>query len=262
MGLLMLAKIAKCRNLGINSRESSSRLPATSAAWFDDPVTFPPGRARLATKPVLTGSPADANTIGMTDVACFAARTDAVPQVTITSTFSRTNSAAISARRSLRPSAHRYSIATVRPSIQPSSRNRSTRAATHWLAAEGVAAPRKPIVRYLPSCCALAAIGHAAAAPPSSVMNSRRRIIRLACRLEPEMVQLSFNLVPSQSEHLSPIRTSSAALLAGPRAYSPVESSAQSLRYAGTRPDRQRRRTSIHQIQHTRAIQSPPPAGA
>src|SRR5262245_947731 len=105
MGLLMLAKIAKCRNPGTNSRESSSRLPATSAAWFDDPVTFPPGRARLATKPVPTGSPADANTIGMTDVACFAARTDAVPQVTMTSTFSRTNSAAISARRSLRPSA-------------------------------------------------------------------------------------------------------------------------------------------------------------
>src|SRR5262249_8866281 len=90
-----------CRNPGINSRESSSRLPAISAAWFDDPVTFPPGRARLATKPVPTGSPADANTIGMTDVACFAARTDAVPQVTMTSTFSRTNSAAISARRSL-----------------------------------------------------------------------------------------------------------------------------------------------------------------
>src|SRR5215831_1924253 len=172
MGLLTLAKIAKCRNSGINSRKSSSRLPATSAAWFDDPVTFPPGRARLATKPVPTGSPADANTIGITDVACFAARTDAVPQVTITSTFSRTNSAAISARRSLRASAHRYSIASVRPSIQPSSRNRCTKAATHWLAAEGVAAPRKPIVRCLPDCCARAASGHATA-PPSSVMNVR-----------------------------------------------------------------------------------------
>ena len=34
---------------------------------------MPPGRARLATRPVPTGSPATANTIGMSDVACFAA---------------------------------------------------------------------------------------------------------------------------------------------------------------------------------------------
>jgi hypothetical protein len=29
----------------------------TSGNWFDRPVTLPPGRARLATRPVLTGSP-------------------------------------------------------------------------------------------------------------------------------------------------------------------------------------------------------------
>ena len=69
----------------------------------------------------------------MTDVACFAAMTGAVPDVTMTSTLSRTNSAAISAKRSLRPSAQRYSIAMVRPSIQPSSRSRCTKAAIHWL---------------------------------------------------------------------------------------------------------------------------------
>ena len=96
-------------------------------------MTLPPGRARLATRPVPTGSAATAKTIGMTDVACFAARTAAVPAVTMTSTLSRTNSAAISAKRSLRPSAQRYSIATVRPSIQPSSRSRCTKAAVHWL---------------------------------------------------------------------------------------------------------------------------------
>ena len=33
----------------------------------------PPGRARLATRPVPTGSPATANTIEMSDDACFAA---------------------------------------------------------------------------------------------------------------------------------------------------------------------------------------------
>jgi hypothetical protein len=34
--------------------------------------------------------------------------------------------------------------------------------------------------RIMPVCCALAANGHAAAAPPSSVMNSRRRMPFLA----------------------------------------------------------------------------------
>ena len=56
---------------------------------------------------------------------------DRDPAVRMTSTLSRTNSAAISAKRSKRPSAQRYSIATVRPSIQPSSRKRCTKAATH-----------------------------------------------------------------------------------------------------------------------------------
>ena len=40
-----------------------------------------------------------AKTIGMTDVACFAARTGEVESATMTSTFNRTNSAAISAKR-------------------------------------------------------------------------------------------------------------------------------------------------------------------
>jgi hypothetical protein len=67
----------------------------------------------------------------------------------------------------------RTSIATVRPSIQPSSRNRCTNAAFHWAWVEGVPVPKRPMVGTLPACCARAASGHAAA-PPSSVMNSRR----------------------------------------------------------------------------------------
>src|SRR5215472_7457477 len=67
-------------------------------------------------------------TIGITDVACLNAGT-AVPNVTMTSTLSRTNSVAISAYRSMRFSAQRCSIATVRPSIQPSSRSLSKSAA-------------------------------------------------------------------------------------------------------------------------------------
>ena len=64
----------------------------------------------------------------------------------MTSTLSRTNSAAISAKRSARPSDQRYSIVTVRPSIQPSSCSRCAKAATHSLAAERVLRPENPIV--------------------------------------------------------------------------------------------------------------------
>jgi hypothetical protein len=109
----------------------------------------------------------------MTAVASFAAMTGGVAYVTMTSTLSRTNSAAISAKRSLRPSAQRYSIATVRPSIQPSSCSRCTKAATHWLLAEGVAAPKNPMIGSFAGCCARAASGHAAA-PASSDMNAPR----------------------------------------------------------------------------------------
>jgi hypothetical protein len=94
-----VAMIANRWRLGTTSRKGSSRLPAVSVDWIDRPVTLPPGRPRLATKPVPTGSPAAAKTIGITDVACFTAMTDAVAAVTITSTFSRTNSTAISAKR-------------------------------------------------------------------------------------------------------------------------------------------------------------------
>jgi hypothetical protein len=42
--------------------------------------------------------------------------------------------------------------------------------------AESVLEPKYPMIGSLPGCCARAASGHAAAAPPSSVMNSRRFI--------------------------------------------------------------------------------------
>ena len=87
--------IAKRRRLGSTSRKSSIRLPASSVDWTDRPVALPPGCASEATMPLPTGSTALANTIGIVEVACFAAAT-AVPTVTMTSTLSRTNSVAIS----------------------------------------------------------------------------------------------------------------------------------------------------------------------
>src|SRR5262249_61429376 len=50
------------------------------------------------------------NALEMTVVACFAATTARVPAVTMISTLSRANSAAISVKRSSLPSPHRYSI--------------------------------------------------------------------------------------------------------------------------------------------------------
>ena len=135
-------------------------------------MTLPPGRAKLVTKPSPTGSFATTRIIGVVDVARFASMA-AAPEVTMTSTLSRTNSAAISAKRVRRPSAQRYSIATVRPSIQPSSRSRSTNASVHEPQLDREPVPRKPIVGSFAGCCAPAVTGHVTAAPPSSVMNSR-----------------------------------------------------------------------------------------
>jgi hypothetical protein len=139
---------------------------------FDRPVMLPPGRARLATRPMATGSYPNTKAIGIAEVACLSVGA-ALSFVTMTSTLSRTNSAAISAMRSGRPSDHRCSMAMVRPSIQPSSRSRATKAAVHG--AQAVASPpRNPIVGSLADRCARAASGHAATAPPINAMNSRR----------------------------------------------------------------------------------------
>jgi len=77
------------------------------------------------------------------------------------------------AERSYWPSAQLYSIATLRPSTYPTSFRL-------WLnRAQAVAnrlddtLPRNPTTG-IAGCCARAASGHAAAAPPRSAMNSRR----------------------------------------------------------------------------------------
>src|SRR5262249_1710971 len=67
-----------------------------------------------------------------------------------------------------------YSMITLWPSRQPSSRSRCTNAATKGPTAEAVEAPRKPILGKFPACCARAASGHATTEPPSRVMHSRR----------------------------------------------------------------------------------------
>ena len=52
---------------------SCIRLPTISVFIMLGPVTLPPGRARLATRPRPTGSPSSAITMGIVEVASFAA---------------------------------------------------------------------------------------------------------------------------------------------------------------------------------------------
>ena len=118
-------KNATRESLGIVSLSSSNRLPARSGAREVKPVTLPPGRARLSTSPVDTGSEVPTKTIG-TVLICFAASTP--PLQTTTSTPSRTISSAIALARSDLPSADRRSMAIFFPSIKPSSRRPSRRA--------------------------------------------------------------------------------------------------------------------------------------
>src|SRR5262249_53310069 len=120
----------------------------------ESPVTLPPGRARLATKPEPTGSAAVAITIGMAVVAFFAADADGFPAVTIRSTFRRTRSAASSDSVSGFCSPNRYSMVifftSIHPSLLISCRNASTRIALPAAVLES----RKPMRKILPVCCA------------------------------------------------------------------------------------------------------------
>ena len=61
---------------------------------IDVPVTFAPGRARLATSPLSTGSVTSDMTIGIVLVTCLAALVAAPPIATMTRTLRRTKSAA------------------------------------------------------------------------------------------------------------------------------------------------------------------------
>src|SRR5204862_7972770 len=59
---------------GTSSEISWRRLGLSSTAKKVTPVRLPPGRARLATRPSATGSPQPVKTIGIVEVAAFAAR--------------------------------------------------------------------------------------------------------------------------------------------------------------------------------------------
>ena len=88
------------------------------------PVTLPPGRLRLATRPRSTGSSVNSETIGIVAVAALAAIAEGSPPTeTSALTGRRTSSAASTGSRSYSPNAERYSTATFRPSMAPVSAN-------------------------------------------------------------------------------------------------------------------------------------------
>ena len=147
-------KTATWESLGTISFSSSSRFPLSSGTRVDNPVMFPPGRARLATNPLPTGSLTCAMTIGIVVVTSFAAPLDVEPPVTITSTLRRTSSAARSGSRSNFPSAHRHSMTMFFPSTYPSSRRPCRNASMRAASTEGDVAARNPIRQTFFACCA------------------------------------------------------------------------------------------------------------
>jgi hypothetical protein len=107
--LLLFQSIVARENFGNTSLSSSNRLGQRSEAIRDIPVTLPPGRARLATIPVATGSLVLSITIGIVCVACLSSKMARVPDVNSASTFSWTSSFASSGKRFWSPSAYRIS---------------------------------------------------------------------------------------------------------------------------------------------------------
>src|SRR6266545_2267720 len=72
-GLTGFHRTATRATWGIAVLRSSRCFPLRPEVRLDSPVAFPPGRARLATSPVPTGSPGTVNTIGTVVVSASAA---------------------------------------------------------------------------------------------------------------------------------------------------------------------------------------------
>ena len=141
-------------------------------------MTLPPGRARLSTKPAPTGSVIShehdrhgAGRLLQRGHGCAPGGHDDVRG-------KRDQFRRVFARRSPAPAPQRVSIGTLRPSVQPNSCSACRNAAMRACPSGSSAAVfmSTPMRRTRSACCARAASGQATAAPPRSVMNSRRRI--------------------------------------------------------------------------------------
>src|SRR5262249_826717 len=116
---------------GATSLSSSSNLAPQLNSVEVKPVALPPGRARLATKPLPTGSIVFANTMGMVRLACCNAATMDPAVATITSGDDATSSVAYLRKRSGSPAPQRYSIRILPPTSHPNFCNPWANAVIH-----------------------------------------------------------------------------------------------------------------------------------
>ena len=193
MNLLPMVRAAACTS--VNWLSASGLFGFTSmaimAAWEPIPAAAPtassPARGdnratrEVTTRPIEAGDKAASTgslpmlkTIGIVVVAALAASAGGSPPfATITATWRRTRSAANAGSRSycLRPAILDRHVLTL-----DIAGSRSDPGGTRRQGARRVTGdqPLRNPITGIAGCCARAASGHAAAAPPRSVMNSRR----------------------------------------------------------------------------------------
>src|SRR5262245_65702337 len=91
---LGFTRIATRDTFGAALSNTSTIFGLMSELRFESPVVLPPGRPRLATNPLPTGSLEVGMTMGIVVVALCAALMTGVPDATMRSTFRLTSSAA------------------------------------------------------------------------------------------------------------------------------------------------------------------------
>src|SRR5262245_16283379 len=204
----------------------SSHLPPMEYSKSSKPVMLPPGRARLSTKPPPTESATAANTTGTVRVTCCNSPKAELPLARMTSGARATNSAAYLRVRSVSPPPQRLSIRMLRPTAQPASCNPCRNAAWRACVSGSSAAwyISVPTRRTRSRDCPRAASGHVVA-PPSSVMNSRRRMglpQRHRSRTKYSRVLERVQGCASQQQRVAYVRVGSFAGITAPQQQCPV----------------------------------------
>ena len=161
-------------SLGASSCNSPSCLAAKSPTVWTTPVTLPPGRLRLTTKPVLTGS----KTGGEDDRDRRSGRFGDRRRKSVG--HDHGDLAADELRRHRRkPIIPILGKAILDSDVLPLDKSGLVQAlpeCANQVSEPAAAVERRKPITGITGCCARAVSGHAAAAPPSSVMNARRLI--------------------------------------------------------------------------------------
>jgi hypothetical protein len=162
----------------VRSRRSLHRQIGTvvSNSSSTSPVTFPPGRERLATRPFATGSPITDMTMGIVPVACFAARDPGDPWVTIDRLSAQQAQPRDLANGQASAQPQRYSIARSLPSLYPRSRTPCRSAPICRERSVADLCPRKPILYTRATVPAAVAVEQVTTARIKNV-STRRRVM-------------------------------------------------------------------------------------